>query len=134
MGLSNEFSCEAGSFSHCHLNPYRCFQSEALRLYFPVLEPWVARSVSLPSCSSQFICSRMWDCPTTSLHPACPSPPASSLPRVLSALLPISASPTGLKECFFFKSLVVGLPYSLISHQFWLVFVFKFVVDLLLVV
>ena len=23
-------------------NPHRCFQPETLRLYFPVLEPWVA--------------------------------------------------------------------------------------------
>ena len=27
VGLSNELSCEAGSFSYCHLNPHRCFQS-----------------------------------------------------------------------------------------------------------
>ena len=40
----------------------------------------------------------------------------------------ISASPTGLDECFSFNSLVVRLPYSLIFFQFWLYFVFKFVV------
>ena len=39
--------------------------------------------------------------------------------------LPISAPPTGLDECFFFISLGVGLPYSLIFCQFWLFFVFK---------
>ena len=39
--------------------------------------------------------------------------------------LPISAPPTGLDECFFFISLVVRLPYSLIFCQFWLFFVFK---------
>ena len=44
----------------------------------------------------------------------------SSLPR-----LPISASPTGLDEYFFFISLVVRLPYSSIFCQFWLFFVFK---------
>ena len=44
--------------------------------------------------------------------PCCESSP----PR-----LPISAPPTGLDECFFFISLVVGLPYSLIFCQFWLV-------------
>ena len=44
----------------------------------------------------------------------------SSLPQ-----LPVSAPPTGLDECFFFISLVVGLPYSLILCQFWLFFVFK---------
>ena len=44
----------------------------------------------------------------------------SSLPR-----LPLSTLPTGLDECFFFISLVVGLPYSSIFCQFWLCFVFK---------
>ena len=39
--------------------------------------------------------------------------------------LPISAPPTGLDECFFFISLVVRLPYSLIFGQFWLFFVLK---------
>ena len=43
MGFSNELSWEAGSFS-CHLNPHRFFQSEVLRLYFTVLEPWVVWS------------------------------------------------------------------------------------------
>ena len=48
--------------------------------------------------------------------------------------LPVSAPPTGLDECFFSNSLVVGLSYSLILWQLWLFFVFKFVVVLLLVV
>ena len=52
-------------------------------------------------------------------------PLASTLPQVLSAQLPVSAPPTGLDECFFFISLVVGLPYSSISCQFWLFLVFK---------
>ena len=60
MVLSNELCCEAGSFSHCQ-NPYRFFQWEVLRLYFPALEPWVAQSVYLPSRSSQFIRTQMWD-------------------------------------------------------------------------
>ena len=38
--------------------------------------------------------------------------PATALPPVLSAQLPISAPPTGLDECFFFNSLVVRLIYS----------------------
>ena len=53
----------------------------------------------------------------------------SSLPQV-----PISAPPTCLDECFSFNSLVIGLPYSLISWQVWLCFIFKFIVVLLLVV
>ena len=44
--------------------------------------------------------------------------------------LPVSTPPTGLDECFFFISLVVRLPYSWIFCQFWLFFVFKFVVVL----
>ena len=88
-----------------------CFQS-GLRLYFPALELWVARSVSLPSCSSRFICTRMWDRLLHQLPPLvsssrCPSPP----------LLQVD-------ECFF-NSLVVRLPYSLIFCQFWFFFVFK---------
>ena len=51
-------------------------------------------------------------------HPSCPSPPP----------------PTSLDECFFFNSLVVRLPYSSIFWQFWLIFVFEFVVVLFLVV
>ena len=60
--------------------------------------------------------------------------PVATLLRVLSAQLPVSAPPAGLDQCFFFNSLVVGLPYSSIFWQFWLFFVFKFVVVLLLVV
>ena len=63
---------------------------------------------------------------------ACPVPQsATSLglppPCLESSLpwLPISAPPTGLDEFFFFISLVVGLPYSLIFCPFWLFFVLK---------
>ena len=35
------------------------FSVRGLRLYFPVLEPWVARSALLPRHSSQFIYARM---------------------------------------------------------------------------
>ena len=62
MGLSSELSCEAGTFSS-HLNPHRFLKTEVLRLYFPMLEPWVVWSVSLPSCSSWFICTQIWDRP-----------------------------------------------------------------------
>ena len=60
-------------------------------------------------------------------------PPAAAWLQVLSVQLPNSAPPTGLDECFF-NSLVVRLPYSSIFCRIWLVFVFKFVVVLLLVV
>ena len=123
MGLSIELSCIAGSFSHCHLNPHRFFQSQVLRLYCPVLEPWVAQSVSLPSCSSRFIPVQMWG------HPLCQPPRCheSSPPW-----LPVSTPPTGTDEYFFLNSLVVRLLYSSIFCQYWLFFVFKFVVLLVL--
>ena len=124
MGLSNKLSYEAGSFSHHH-NPHSLFQSEILKLYLPALEPWIVQSVSLPSCSFQFIRTPMWD---HQLHQPLPCHEFSP-PR-----LPISAPPTSLDESFFFKSLVVRLSYSLIFWQFWFFFVFTFVVVLLLVV
>ena len=54
-----------------------------------------------------------------------PGPPATVSPGVLSTHLPVSAPPTGLNECVFFNSLVVGLAYSSVFCQFWLFFVFK---------
>ena len=52
--------------------------------------------------------------------------PALFIPQSASPpWLPISAPPTSLGECFFFISLIVRLPYSSISCQFWLFFVFK---------
>ena len=54
-------------------------------------------------------------------------PPVAALPRVLAAMprMPTSTPPTGVAECFFFISLIVGLPYSSILCQFWLFFVLK---------
>ena len=94
MGPSNGLSCEAGSF-FCRHNPDRFFQSEVLRLYFPALEPWVAQSVYLPSCSSQFIRTQMWDhlfhqpqpCHKSS-PPHGPSPPLLLVYMNVSSLTP----------------------------------------------
>ena len=47
--------------------------------------------------------------------------------------LPISTLTTSLDDCFFFNSFIVGLPCSLIFWQFWLFFVFKLVILLLVV-
>ena len=101
---------------------------------FPLLEPWVARSAWFPSCSSWFICTWMWD---HLLHQ--PQPPLLwSTSRCLAAgpLQPAAHLRPSHQSgwCFLFNSLVVGLPYSLTFCQFWLFFVFKFVVVLLLVV
>ena len=69
--------------------------------------------------------------------PAVTSPVQSAschLAVCLLCLLHVTAPPTSLDQCFFFNSLVVGLPHSLIFWQFWLFFAFKLAVVLLLVV
>ena len=78
----------------------------------------------LPATPLWGLLAAAWPAPFHNLPPCCVHQPPpcheSSLPQ-----LPISAPPTGLDECFFFISLVVGLSYSLIFCQFWLFFVFK---------
>ena len=129
MGLSNELSCEAGSFSH-HCNTHRFLWPEDLRCYFPGLEPWVVLFMFSLRCSSCYLNTnvRLPGLPQLS-HPPCVA--VTSYYRFLPPWLPDLATPTSLNECSFFKSVVVGLPYSLIFWQFWLFFVFKFVFVLL---
>ena len=76
----------------------------ATTLWVLLVEAWPALFHYPPS---RWVCQPL---------PCCESSP----PR-----LPISTPPNCLDECFFFISLVVGLPYSLIFCQFFLVFVFK---------
>ena len=115
MGLSNEVSCEAGSFSHHH-NPDWFLQSEAL---FPC-----AGTLSCTVCLSPQLFLLVH--PHTIMGP--PGPPTTALPQVLSTLTAHLHHPTSLDECFFFSSLVLGLPYSSDFWHFWLFFVFKLVV------
>ena len=117
VGLSNRLSFEVGSFSH-HRNPHLCLPPEALRIYFPALEPWVLWSFSLPSCSSQVIPTKIWYNLVHQLPPGPLSPPVATLLCVLSIQLPVSVPPTSLNKYFFFNSLVVELPYSFIFWQF----------------
>ena len=95
------------------LQPPGVFSTRGLRLYFPVLQPWVVQSASLPVVRPGL---SMWECRASgsaSGQTACPirptlrqSPPATAT-RVLSTPpLPVSAHPTGLDECLFFISLV----------------------------
>ena len=122
--------------------PPQVFSIRGLRLYFPMLEPWVVCSVCSPAIPPSL---SMWACGaagsashhlvgSASYSLACPIPQsattwlgplAATLLQVLAAWLPISAPRTGLDECLFFMSLVVRLPHSLIFCQFWLFFVFK---------
>ena len=125
LGLSNKLSCEAGSFS-CHCNPHRFFSVTGFEAFFP--------------CAG-ILCCLVCLAPQLFLlvylhaNVGLPTPPAATLPgRPATASLPchessppwppISAPPTNLDECFFFNSLVVTLPYSLIFLQLWLFFCF----------
>ena len=126
LGLSNELSSEAGSFSHCHLNLHKCFQWEVWGFIFLPWDPGLYRLSRAPVVPRSLSAHKCETTRSTSCHLTRPGPPASTLLQVLSTL------PTGLDECFF-NSVVVRLPYSSIFCQFWLFFVFKFVVLLLVV-
>ena len=125
VGLSDEFSPMRLGVSLSTTTPTDFYSWRFLRLFSPALEPWVVWFLSLPSCLSWFFCMQMWDRLVLQPLPCHESSPP---------LLPISTPPTGLDECFFFNSLIVGLLFSSIFWQFWLFFVFKFVVVLHLVV
>ena len=89
-----------------------------------MLELWVAWSVT--QSTSCCLTSQLQLCPprSTVCHHA-RSTSCSLAQSRQAARLPLSSPPTSLGECFFFISLVVGLPYSSIFCQFWLVFVLK---------
>ena len=78
----------------------------------------------LPATTLWGLLAAAWPAPFHNPPPrwVCQPPPCceSSLTR-----LPVSAPPTGLDECFLFISLVARVPYSSISCQIWLFFVFK---------
>ena len=103
-------------------------------MYGLLCSPTVCPGLSVHECGATGSASCRTACPVRSTMRHLAESPAVALPQVLSAWLPISAPPTHLDECFFFNSLGVGLPYSSIFWQFWLFFVFKFVVVLVLVV
>ena len=141
MGLSNELSCEAGSSSAAASTPTGVFNQRFEALFSfagalgcevcfappPFLPVYLSVNVGLRGLPA----TTLWGLLAVALpalfhnlppHWVCKPPPCrkSSLPW-----LPVSTPPTSLDECFFFISLVVGLPYSSIFCQFWLFFVFK---------
>ena len=105
---SNGLFYDTGSFSHCH-NPHRFLLPEVLRLSFPTLTLGfmicLAPQLSLPVYLHANVVPQ--------------NPPVTTLTLILSAPA-VSTPPTGLNGCFFFNSLVVGLPYSSIFWHFWL--------------
>ena len=98
------------------------------------LQSWVRSLSYTPIVTPGLSTRKCGAARSTSHHLACPGPPAATLPWVLLLWMPMSHPRTGVDECFFFNSLVVRLPYSSIFWHFWLIFVSKFVVVLLLVV
>ena len=121
MGLSNKLFCVTGSFSHNH-NPHRFFSVRGFEALFPC-----TGTLGCVVCLAPQLFLLVY--PHTNVGPLGPPCHMSSPPQ-----LPISAPPSSLNECFFFNSFVVEFPYSLILYHFWLFFVFKFGVVLLLVV
>ena len=131
MDLSNDLSYEAGVSPAAAPTPMGVFN-----LRFEALFPQ-ARTLGCGVCHP--------------VHQLLPHRPAAALPSLFHNLpprwvrqpppcsessppwLPVWAPPTSLDECFFFISLVVGLPYSSIFCQFWLFFVLIVVVLLLVV-
>ena len=124
MGLSHELSCEGGRFSHC-CNPPRFLQSEVFEALFPHTGTWGCAVCFTPQLF--LLVYPHTNVGQPSLHAATSTVWSSLL------WLPVFAPPSSLNECFFFNSLVVGLPYSSIFWQFWLFFGFKFVVLLFIV-
>ena len=108
--------------------PQQRFSIRGLRFYFSMLEPWVVGSFSLPSCSSQFICSWMCDCPVCNLpphwihqwlpcHESCP--PGWMSPSLLPVWMNISSLTPWLSDfhrvqfsvssgCFLFLNLLLS--------------------------
>ena len=89
---------------------------------FLALEPWVAWSVLLPSCSSWFICMQMWDHPVYQPPPCPPGPPAAALPCNLSALASHVHPSYQSGWMFLPNSLGVGLLYSSMLWYLWVFF------------
>ena len=105
MGLSNDLSCEAGSFSCGSLNPMGVFtlRFEAL---FPPAGALGYTVCFTPSCSSGFICRRMWGHGV--VPAALPAPFSATLSLALLVYLCANVGSQGL--------LVVRLPAPFVPH------------------
>ena len=83
------------------------FSLRGLRLYFPVLEPWVSQSALLPRHLSWFIYEGMWGCRV--LLTTLPAPFSATLSLALSVYLCTNVGSQGL--------LVVRLPAPFVPHS-----------------
>ena len=123
-------------FSHCP-NPHWFLQPEVMGLYFPsagtmdcVVCPGAGIVCSAGVLPGFYLPHMNVGLPISLARPSLPhSCHTMSSPPQLS----ISALPAHLDEYGFFKSLVVGLLCSSIFWQFWVFFVLRLVVILLMV-
>ena len=138
VGLSNELSFEAGSFSHWLLNPPSCVQSEGCgfssTLWSPGLyglsrPPGVPLSLSALGCGTAHSTSHLAGSANCRLaHPAPQSaaslgPPAATLPGVLSIWLPC-LHPSYRSELMFLY--LLGCQISIQFHFLSVLVVFCF--------
>ena len=81
MGLSNELSCEAGSFSCCCLNPPRVFSIRGLSFYLLCWSPGLCGLLHSPAVPSGFC---MHECGAAGSSSCCTARPIHSTIRCLS--------------------------------------------------
>ena len=125
-----KWSCLKIQQFFCHPHPHRFLQPEVVGIYLPdagTLGGAVWRGAGI--AHSQGITSIFYlpHVNVGALMPILP-PPLHTTPHLLAfpPYLHVSTPPPHLDECGFFKSLVVGLPYSSIFWQFWMLFVLRF--------
>ena len=106
MGLSNDLSCEAGSFSWCRPNPHDVF-NQRFEALFPCAGALGCLVCFAPSYSSWFIYARMWG--RGVLPVTLPAPFSATLSPALLVYLCANVGPQGL--------LVVRLPVPFVSHS-----------------
>ena len=85
MGLSNNLSCEAGSFSHCHLNPTDVFSQRFWGFISPHFNPGLhalSHSPVVPPSLSERECG-------TAQSTSCPSPSRLPVWMNVSSLSPL---------------------------------------------
>ena len=118
----------------CCPTPHLFLQAEVMKLYSSC---WNSELYSLAwgwdhliPCYCSWFLSTTCECGTThSTTVASPYHSVTSLPQLCN-----SAPLTHLDEYGFFKSLVVGFPYSLIFWLFWVIFILRLAVILFMVV
>ena len=129
MGPLSRVFWKSGSFFHCP-HPHWFLHPEVMGIYSPHAGTlscviWLGAGIA----HSQGITSIFYlpHVNVGALMPILP-PPLHTTPHLLAfpPYLHVSTPPPHLDECGFFKSLVVGLPYSSIFWQFWMLFVLRF--------